>query len=75
LESTSLTIRPSIAIRPAADLLEAGEHPEERRLAAARGTDQHHELAVGDVEGNSVEDGGFFEIFPDFTEGTEAISS
>src|SRR6266849_3542984 len=42
--------------RPAADLLEPGEHPEKRRLAAARGTDEHHELAVRDVERNSVDD-------------------
>src|SRR5262249_38118657 len=32
------------------DLLEAGEHPQRRRLPAAGGADQHHELAVGDLE-------------------------
>jgi hypothetical protein len=32
------------------DLLQAGDHPQRGRLAAARGADQHHELLVGDVE-------------------------
>ena len=32
------------------DLLEPGDHPERRRLAAARRADEHHELALGDVE-------------------------
>ena len=37
------------------DLLEAGEHPQQRRLAAARRADQHHELAVGDVDRDAVQ--------------------
>jgi hypothetical protein len=36
--------------RPCGDLLEAGDHPQQRRLAAARGADQDHEGAVRDVE-------------------------
>ena len=32
------------------DVLEAGDHPQRRRLAAAGGADQDHELAVGDLE-------------------------
>ena len=32
------------------DVLEPGDHPERRRLAAARWPDQHHELVVGDIE-------------------------
>src|SRR5258706_15125136 len=42
--------------RAAADVLEAGEHAQQRRLAAARGPDQHHELTVGDVQGYSMDD-------------------
>jgi hypothetical protein len=48
-ESTSLTTRRRCD-RAGVDLLEPGEHPQQRRLAAARRADQHHELAVGDVE-------------------------
>ena len=32
------------------DLLEAGDHPQARRLAAARRSDQDHEFAVVDLE-------------------------
>ena len=34
----------------AGDRLEAGDHPQRRRLAAARRPDEDEELAVGDVE-------------------------
>jgi len=37
--------------RAVGDLLEAGDHAQQRRLAAARGADEHHELAVLDLEG------------------------
>ena len=36
--------------RPAADVLEAGDHAQERGLSAARRADQHHEFAMRDVE-------------------------
>ena len=36
--------------RPRGHLLEPGDHAQERRLAAARGPDEHHELAVCDLE-------------------------
>jgi hypothetical protein len=36
--------------RPAADLLEAGDHAEHRRLTAAGRADEHDELAVRDLE-------------------------
>ena len=39
------------------DLLEAGDHPQGRALAAARGADQHHELAIGDREVDAVDRG------------------
>ncbi len=35
---------------PVADLLEAGDHPQRGRLAAARGPDQDHQLPVADLE-------------------------
>ncbi len=39
-----------------ADLLEPGDHPQQRRLAAAGRADQHRELAVGDVDVDAVDD-------------------
>ena len=33
-----------------ADLLEAGDHPKRGRLAAAGRADEHHELAVANLE-------------------------
>ena len=36
--------------RPVRDLLEAGDHPQHRRLATPRGADEHHELPVVDVQ-------------------------
>ena len=36
--------------RPERDVLQAGQHPQRGRLAAARGADEDHELAVGDVQ-------------------------
>src|SRR2546423_856428 len=41
--------------RPAARLFEAGDHPEERRLAAARRADQYEELAAADGQGHVVD--------------------
>jgi hypothetical protein len=38
------------ANRPGGDVLEPGDHPQRRGLAAARRTDEDDELAVGDVE-------------------------
>ncbi len=38
-----------------ADLLEPGDHPQQRRLAAARWADQHRELAVGDVDVDAMD--------------------
>ena len=36
--------------RAAGDVLQAGDHPQRGRLAAARRADEDHELAVADVE-------------------------
>ena len=43
--------------RPARDGLEAGDQPQERRLAATRRADEDHELAVGDLEADVVHRG------------------
>jgi hypothetical protein len=48
-----------------ADLLEAGDHPQQRRLAAPRRADQHRERAVGDVDVDAVQDGGLSEALLD----------
>ena len=53
---TSLTTRPPIADLAARDHLEAGDHPQQRGLAAARGADEHDELAVLDVDADAVHD-------------------
>jgi hypothetical protein len=42
------------AQRAAADLLQPGDHPQQRGLAAARRPDQHQQLAVGDLEAGAV---------------------
>ena len=40
------------------DRLEAGDHAQQRGLAAAGGADEDDELAVGDVEVDAVDDLG-----------------
>ena len=47
---------------------EPGDHPQGRALAAARGSDQHDELAVGDVEVDPLHRRGLVEHLDDFTE-------
>ena len=44
-------------ISPRGDVLEAGDHPQQGRLAAAGGADQHDELAVADGDVDAVDDG------------------
>ena len=51
-----LTTRSPIGDRAAGDALEAGDHAQQRGLAAARRADQHDELAVGDVDADAVQD-------------------
>ena len=41
--------------RAAGHVLEPGEQPEQRRLAAARRADEHQELAVADLQGDVVD--------------------
>jgi len=38
------------------DVLEAGDHPQQRALAAAGWPDQHDELFLGDIEVDAVDD-------------------
>ena len=42
---------------PLGDLLESGDHPQLGGLAAPRGTDQDHELAIPDLEVHVLHDG------------------
>ena len=53
---TSLTTRSPIRISPCGDLLEPGDHAQQRRLSAARGPDEDDELAVGDIDVDAVDD-------------------
>ena len=43
-------------ISPAGDVLEPGDHAQQRGLAAAGRADQHDELAVGDLDVDAVDD-------------------
>ena len=52
-----------------ADLLEAGDHAQCRRLAAARGTDEDEELLVLDLEVEIVDGGHLAVAFGDVVEG------
>ena len=45
------------------DLLEPGDHPQRGGLAAARRSDQHDELLVGDVEVDAAHRLGVVEAF------------
>ena len=54
--SAWVTSLPSIRIVPAGHLLEAGDHPQERGLAAARRPDEDHELALLDREVDARDD-------------------
>ena len=44
------------------DVLEPGDHPQQRRLAAARRADEDEELAVGDLERDVVDRGDAAEV-------------
>ena len=48
--ASSVTSRPSMLIVPRGRVLEAGDQPQQRGLAAARRADEDDELAVLDVE-------------------------
>ena len=54
--------------RAAGNLLEPGQHAQQRRFAASRWANQHHELAVMDVEADAVNNLGATEGFFDVLE-------
>jgi len=51
------------------DLLQPGDHPQQRRLAAARRTDEHAELAVLDGDVDAADDGRRAELLVDAGDG------
>ena len=55
--ASPVTSRPSIDDRAAGGVLEPGDQPQQRGLAAARGADEDDELAVLDVEVDVRDDG------------------
>ena len=65
---TSLTTSPSDPDLAVGDLLEARDHAQRRRLAAARWADQNHELLVGDVEVDAAHRFGVVEVLDDVAE-------
>src|SRR5690606_22855334 len=54
---------------PRGDVLEAGDHPQRGRLAAARGADQDHELAVADLQVHVLD--GFVAVVEDLGHSVE----
>jgi hypothetical protein len=48
--------------------LQAGDHPQQRRLAAARGADEDHELTVVHRQVDAVQDGGLVKTLDDVLE-------
>ena len=53
----------------AGDVLEPGDHPQRRRLAAARGPDEDHELAVADLQVHVLD--GFLAVGEDLGDSIE----
>ena len=66
--ATLFTTRSPMRIRPLGDVLEAGEHAQRRRLAAAGRADEHEELAVGDVDVQIVDRSRVVEALRDVLE-------
>ncbi len=59
---------PSIRILPDGRVLEAGEHPQQRRLAAAGAAEDREQLALQDVERNVVDGGDAVEALGDLAD-------
>jgi hypothetical protein len=51
------------------DLFQAGDHPQAGGLAAPGRADEHHELAIGDLEGEVLDGSEIAEALPDVIEG------
>ena len=64
----SVTSRPPIEICPSVTSLEPGDHPQQRRLPAARRPDEDEELAVLDLERDAVDGGHAAERLADVFE-------
>ena len=62
------TTCPPMLMWPEVWRLEAGDDPQQRGLAAARGAEQHDELAVGDVEVDALEHVGLAEGLADLVD-------
>jgi len=60
----SFTIDLQLAI---GDVLEPGDQAQQGRLAAARRPDEHHELAIGDVQVDAAGDGHTLITLADIT--------
>ena len=56
---------PSSRMRAGGRRLEAGQHPQQRRLAAARGAEQREDLALGDVDADVVDGAVAVEVLDD----------
>ena len=56
---------PSSTMRAGGRRLEAGQHPQQRRLAAARRAEQREDLALGDVEADVVDGPVAVEVLDD----------
>ncbi len=65
----SLALAPSISRSPAVMLFEPGDHAQQGRLAAAGRADEDDELAVGDVEVDSLDDLDFAVVLADAAQG------
>ena len=64
---------PSIRILPGGRRLEAGQHAQERGLAAARGAEQREELALVDVEADIVDRVDVAELLGDVLDPDEGL--
>src|SRR5437867_12208539 len=55
--ASSFTTRPPMEMVPRDDILQARDHSQRGRLAAAGRADQHHQLAVADLQIQIFDDG------------------
>ncbi len=55
LGSTLFTGSPAMEMTPSVGLLETGQHPQQRRLAAPRRAEEDEEVAVVDLRGSRLD--------------------
>ena len=58
LGGRSLTTLSPMEMVPPRDILQTGDHPEQRRFAAAGRADEDDEFTVGNVDGNAMDHPG-----------------